>query len=91
MGSVGKYRAAETFVSRVDTTRTTDENKNTPMEIALKWEYPEIGVLLCRNADELPNDIKIQQLSKLMYKEDKKDAEKEFSEILASLNPELVN
>ena len=61
------------------------------MEIALKWEYPEIGVLLCRNADELPNDIKIQQLSKLMYKEDKKDAEKEFSEILASLNPELVN
>ena len=91
MGSVRKYRAPETFVSRVDATRATDENKSTPMEIASKWEYPEIAVLLYRNADELPNDIKIQQLSKLMYKEDKKEAEKEFSEILASLDPELVS
>ena len=61
------------------------------MEIASKWEYPEIAALLCRNAEELPNDIKIQQLSKLMYKEDKKEAEKEFNDILASLDPELVS
>ena len=91
MGSVGKYRAPETFVCRVDATRATDENKSTPMDIASKWEYPEIAFLLCRNADELPNDIKIQQLSKLMYKEDKREAEKEFSDILASLDPKLVS
>ena len=91
MGSVIKYRAPETFVYRVDATSATEENKSTPMEIASNWEYPEIAVLLCRNADELPNDIKIQQLSKLMYKEDKKEAEKEFSDILASLDPELVS
>ena len=91
MGLFRKYRTLQIFACRVDTTRATDENKSTPMEIASNWEYPEIAVLLCRNADELPNDIKIQQLSKLMYKEDKKEAEKEFNDILASLDPELVS
>ena len=40
--------------------------------------------------EELPDKVKLQQLSKAMYIEDTDEATKRFSELLRSLTPELV-
>ena len=52
----------------------------------------EIAVLLCKaTGEEVPDKVKVQQLSKAMYKEDKEEAKNEFSKILASLSPDVVS
>ena len=65
---------------------------DTPIEIALERDHTEIAVLLCEAiGEEVPDKVKLEQLSKAMYKEDKEEAKKEFSEILASLSPDMVS
>ena len=39
----------------------------------------------------VPDKVKLDQLSKAMYKEDKEEANNEFSKILASLSPDVVS
>ena len=41
--------------------------------------------------DEVPDKVKLQQLSTAMYKEDKEEGIREFSELLGSLTPEYVS
>ena len=76
---------------RVDAKVGTDEKDDTPIKIALERDDTEIAVLLCEAiGEEVPDKVKLQQLSKAMYKEDKEEAKKEFSELLRSLTSELV-
>ena len=52
----------------------------------------EIAVLLFEaTGEEVPDKVKIQQLSKAMYNDNKKEAKNEFSKILASLSPDMVS
>ena len=39
----------------------------------------------------VPDKVKLQQLSKAMYKKDKDEAKNEFSKILAYLSPDVVS
>ena len=41
--------------------------------------------------DEVPDKVKLQQLSTAMYKEDKEEGIREFSELLSSLAPKYVS
>lgn len=62
------------------------------MEIALNGGYAEIATLLSKAiGDEVPDKVKLQQLSTAMYKEDKEEGIREFSELLGSLTPEYVS
>ena len=80
------------LLCRVNAKATTDEKVDTPIEIALERDHTEIAVLLCEAmGEEVPDKVKLEQLSKAMYKEDKEEAKKEFSKILASLSPDVVS
>ena len=80
------------LLCRVDAKVATDENDDTPIKIALERDHTEIAVLLCEAiGEEVPDKVKLEQLSKAMYKEDKEEAKKEFSKILASLSPDMVS
>ena len=69
----------------------TDTKKATPLEIALENSNEEIASMLCNAiGQEVPDKIKIMQLSKAMYKDNKTEAKREFKELLESLDPELV-
>ena len=77
---------------RADAKVATDEKEETPLEIALERDNTEIVVLLCEAiGEEVPDKVKLEQLSKAMYKEDKEEAKNEFSKILASLSPDVVS
>ena len=71
---------------RVDPKETSDEEKS-PMKFAAENNNDEIVEIL-REAigGEIPDDVKILQLSKAMYENNKE----KFSELLSSLSPELV-
>ena len=74
----------------MDASAVTDTKKATPLEIALENNNEEIASMLCNAiGQKVPDKIKIMQLSKAMYK-DNKTAKKEFKELLESLDPELV-
>ena len=61
------------------------------MDIAIEKESMEVVELLWEAiGEEIPDKVKLQQLSKEMYKEDTEKAKKKFSELLRSLTPELV-
>ena len=66
-----------------------DYYTNTPMEIALLWDRPEMLKIL-EEFTEIPDKVKLLQLSRAMYKEDTEEAKKKFKELLRSLTPELV-
>jgi len=75
----------------------TEGKKLTPMEVAVEWD-PSFdegrGELLALLAEftEMPDQIKLYYLSKLMHKEQNKAKEREeFKKILSSLSVELVN
>ena len=72
---------------RVDPKETRDENLRSPMKFAVENNNDEIVEIL-REAigGEIPDDVKILQLSKAM---DQNNHNK-FSELLSSLSPELV-
>ena len=60
--------------------------------IFMNGGYAEIASLLSKAiGDEVPDKVKLQQLSTAMYKEDKEEGIREFSEILGSLTPEYVS
>merc|ERR1719342_358708 len=62
------------------------------MDIATVYESMEVVELLWEAiGEEIPDKVKLQQLSKAMYKEDIEEAKKKFSELLRSLSPELVS
>ena len=76
---------------RVDASAVTDTKKATPLEIALENNNEEIASMLCNAiGQKVPDKIKIMQLSKAMYKDNKTEAKREFKELLESLDPELV-
>ena len=58
------------------------------MEIATEHEAEEVISFLCGAiGEEVPDNVKLRQLAKAVYKDD--DAEK-FKTVLTSLSPELV-
>ena len=61
------------------------------MDIATEKESMEVVELLWEAiGEEIPDKVKLQQLSKEMYKGDIDEAMKKFNELLNSLTPELV-
>ena len=61
------------------------------MDIAIEKGSMKVVELLSEAiAEEIPDKVKLQQLSKAMYIEDTDEATKRFSELLRSLTPELV-
>ena len=57
--------------------------------ISMNGGYAEIASLLSKAiGDEVPDKVKLQQLSTAMYKE---EGIREFSELLGSLTPEYVS
>ena len=75
----------------MDAAASTEEQKMSPMEIALSRDRTEIANILSHATGEIPDHLKIQQMFKAMSKEDTEDAEKEFKDLLTSLTPELVS
>merc|ERR1719209_2509289 len=72
--------------------KTTGSYGKTAMDIATENESMEVVELLWEAiGEEIPDKVKLQQLSKAMYKEDTEEAKKRFSELLRSLTPELVS
>ena len=62
------------------------------MKIALERDHAEIVALLSEAiGEEIPDKVKLELLSKAMYKKEKKEAKKEFSKLLASLSPDVVS
>ena len=60
--------------------------------IFMNGGYAEIASLLSKAiGDEVPDKVKLQQLSTAMYKEDKEEGIREFRELLGSLTPEYVS
>ena len=47
-------------------------------------------LLFGATGEEIPDKVKLELLSKAMYKEDIEEAKKEFSKILATLSPHVV-
>merc|ERR1719184_254842 len=72
--------------------KETSDIKKTPMKIAAEHNFEEIVEILREaSGEEIPDDVKIQQLSRLMYEDDKENAKNKFRELLSSLSPELVS
>ena len=80
------------FFCRTDPKLATDKKEKTPLKIALERDNSEIVFLLSEAiGEEVPDKVKLEQLSKAMYREDKEEAKSEFSKILASLSPDVVS
>ena len=75
---------------RVDAKSATDQKEDTPMKIALERDHTEIVALLSEAiGEEIPDKVKLELLSKAMYKA--KAAKEEFTEILSSLSSDMVS
>ena len=80
------------LLCRVDAKVATDEKEDTPTKIAVESGHTEIAVLLSEaTGEEVPDKAKLQQLMNAMCILDNKEAKNEFSEILASLSPDVVS
>ena len=89
---MGPYYSILKSFCRVDAKAATDAKEDTQIKKALARDRTEIAVLLCEaTGEEVPDKVKLEQLSKAMYKEDKEEAKNEFSKILASLSPDVVS
>ena len=75
----------------MDAATSTEEQKMSPMEIALSRDRTEIANILSEATGEVPDDLKIQKMFEAMSKDDTEAAEKEFKDLLVSLKPELVS
>ena len=61
------------------------------MDIATEKESMEVVDLLWEAiGEEIPDKVKLLQLSRAMYKDDTEEAKKKFKDLLRSLTPELV-
>ena len=49
-----------------------------------------VDVLWEALGEEVPEKVRLQQLSRAMYKEDKEEGRKRFTELLGHLTPEKV-
>ena len=66
--------------------------KNNIHFLIMNKGYAEIASLPFKAiGEEVPDKVKLQQLSTAMYKEDKEEGKREFSELLSSLTPEYVS
>ena len=76
----------------MDAKAATDKEEDTPIKISLKKDHTEIAVLLFEAiGEEVPDEVKLQQLSTAMYNEDEEKGKKEFSKVLVSLSPDVVS
>merc|ERR1712032_1546281 len=70
----------------------TGNKGRTAMDIATEKGSMEVVELLWEAiGEEIPDKVKLLQLSRAMYKEDREEAKKKFKELLRSLTPELVS
>ena len=76
----------DAFLPRVDPTAVCKENRDTPLELSMRFSGPEMRRLL-GEFTEMPVDIKLFHLSTLSTDEDKE----EFRDMLRSLPVELVS
>jgi len=72
--------------------KETGNKSRTAMDIATERGSMEVVELLWEAiGEEIPDKVKLLQLSRAMYKEDREEAKKKFKELLRSLTPELVS
>ena len=77
-------------IVRVDP-RAEVDNERSLSKIAVENDSMEVvDVLWEALGEEVPEEVRLRQLSRAMYKEDKEEAKKRFSELLGFLTPELV-
>ena len=75
---------------RVDPKETGNKGR-TAMDIATERGSMEVVELLWEAiGEEIPDKVKLLQLSRAMYKDDKEEAKAKFKELLITLTPELV-
>ena len=76
--------------TRVDP-KATGYDERSAQEIALAGNHLEVvDVLWEALGEEVPEKLRLQQLSRAMYKEDKEEGRKRFTELLGYLTPEKV-
>ena len=75
---------------RVDPKETGNKSR-TAMDIATERGSMEVVELLWEAiGEEIPDKVKLLQLSRAMYKDDREEAKQKFKELLITLTPELV-
>ena len=85
-GELFSFDQSRCFSPRVDPTAVCKENRDTPLELSMRFSGPEMRRLL-GEFTEMPVDIKLFHLSTLSTDEDKE----EFKDMLRSLPMELVS
>ena len=85
----GFHRIIETSF-RADPSATGDDHRPAK-KIAVENDSMEVvDVLWEALGEEVPEKLRLQQLSRAMYKEDKEEGSKRFNELLGYLTPEKV-
>ena len=71
--------------------KATIDNERSLTKIAVENDSIEVvDVLWEALGEEVPEKVRLQQLSRAMYKEDKEEGRKRFRELLSYLPPEMV-
>merc|ERR1719320_287299 len=71
--------------------KATIDNERSLTKIAVENDSMEVvDVLWEALGEEVPEKLRLQQLSRAMYKEDKEEGRKRFTELLGYLTPEKV-
>ena len=71
--------------------RAIIDNERSLTRIAVENDSMEVvDVLWEALGEEVPEKVRLQQLSRAMYKEDKEEGMKRFTELLSYLTPEMV-
>ena len=71
--------------------KATIDNGRSLTKIAVENDSMEVvDVLWEALGEEVPEKVRLQQLSRAMYKEDKEEGRKRFRELLSYLTPEMV-
>ena len=71
--------------------KATIDNERSLTKIAVENDSMEVvDVLWEALGEEVPEKVRLQQLSRAMYKEDKEEGRKRFQELLNYLTPEMV-
>ena len=79
----------KTSIGRVDPCAVSDScHPSTPMEIAYGQRKEVLAIL--EEFTEIPVSAKLEQLSRLMYPEESKEAKEEFQKLLSTLPIESV-
>ena len=71
--------------------KATIDKKRSLTKIAVENDSMEVvDVLWEALGEEVPEKVRLQQLSRAMYKEDKEEGRKRFRELLSYLTPDMV-